>query len=202
MMQNINLYQRERRRSNGPRPRQMQAALALVALLLALHGAWQGWRLQAARDAASLAEQRASQAEAELGIVKADFREPTLDARLPVQLAEQDAENHQLQRLADHLRDLDAQRRGGFAPLLQALADRHPPRGLWLTRIRLQAGGADVGLQGLSQDQELLPLYLQSLGQSSAFSGRDFARFDLQRNEQDLLQFQLSSRLGAEGDDE
>lgn len=201
-MQNINLYQRERRRGGGPRPRQMRLAVVLIVAVLVIHGAWQGWQLHSAREVAVLAEQQAVQAEAKLEVVMADFREPALDPRLPLQLAEREAENRELQRLADHLKTLDAQRSNGFAALLQGLADRHPPRGLWLTQIRLQAGGDDLALRGLTQDQELLPLYLQSLGQSSAFSGRDFARFDLQRDAQDLLQFRLSSQALAEKTDE
>ncbi|WP_312924162.1 PilN domain-containing protein [Stutzerimonas nitrititolerans] len=201
-MQNINLYQREGRRGGGPQAGHLLSGCLLIVVLLVVHGAWQGWQSHAAGEAASLAEQQAAQAQARLDVVKADYREPVLDARLPTQLAEQEAENRELQRLADHLQALDAQRSSGFSPLLQALADRHPPRGLWLTHIRLQAGGSELALRGLSQDQELLPLYLQSLGQSSAFSGREFARFDLQRDEQDLLRFLLSSRAGKEGGDE
>jgi len=201
-MQNINLYQRERRSGGGPRPRQMQLGAALVITVLTVHGAWQGWKLHTAGQAAVLAEQQAGQAEARLDVVKADFREPALDPRLPLQLAEREAENRELQRLADHLKTLDAQRSSGFSGLLQGLADRHPPQGLWLTRIRLQAGGDEMALQGLTQNRELLPLSLQSLGQSSAFSGREFARFDLQRDDSDLLQFRLSSQAVTEQDDE
>lgn len=200
-MQNINLYQRERRHGGGPRPRQLRLGAVLVIAALTVHGAWQGWQLHAAGGVTQRAEQQAAQAETRLEVVKAGFREPTLDPRLPLQLAEREAENRELQRLADHLKALDAQRSSGFAALLQGLADRHPPQGLWLTQIRLHAGGDDLALQGLTQDQELLPLYLQSLGQSTAFSGRDFAHFDLQRDEQDLLRFRLSSQAVEPGDE-
>lgn len=201
-MQNINLYQCERRSHGGPRRRHMLLGLALVASLLLVHGSWQAWQLREERKLAALAEQQATEVQSRLEIVKADYREPVLDVRLPAQLAEQEAENRELQRLADHLQALDTQRSSGFSPLLQALADRHPPRGLWLTHIRLQAGGSDLALHGLSQDQELLPLYLQSLGLSTAFSGREFARFDLQRDQQDLLRFRLASRASEEGGNE
>ena len=201
-MQNINLYQRERRRGGGPRQRHLILGLGLVALLLLSHGGWQGWRLHVAGQAALAAEGRAAQAEAVLAPIKANFHEPTADPRLPVRLAERESENRELQRLAEYLRDLDSERRGGFSSLLQALADRHPPSGLWLTRISLQAGGSELVLQGRSQNQELLPLYLQSLGQSPVFSGREFARFDLQRDPDDLLRFQLASKAGEEGNNE
>ncbi|EQM76367.1 PilN domain-containing protein [Pseudomonas stutzeri] len=201
-MQNINLYQRERRRGGGPRPRQMRLGIALLVVLLISHGGWQGWQLRSASQAAAIAERQAAEAVAKLDVVKTGFQEPVLDPELPRQLAEREAENRELQRLADYLKTLDAQRSSGFVSLLQGLADRHPPHGLWLTSIRLQAGGDELALQGLTQDQELLPLYLRSLGQSSAFSGRDFAHFDLQRDEQDLLRFRLASQALAERGDE
>lgn len=201
-MQNINLYQRERRRGGGPRPRQMRLGIALLVVLLISHGGWQGWQLRSASQAAAIAERQAAEAVAKLEVVKTGFQEPVLDPELPRQLAEREAENRELQRLADYLKTLDAQRSSGFVSLLQGLADRHPPHGLWLTSIRLQAGGDELALQGLTQDQELLPLYLRSLGQSSAFSGRDFAHFDLQRDEQDLLRFRLASQALAERGDE
>ena len=45
-MQNVNLYQRERRAQGGPRPRMiLLGACALLVALLA-HAAWQGWMLK------------------------------------------------------------------------------------------------------------------------------------------------------------
>ncbi|WP_454913319.1 PilN domain-containing protein [Stutzerimonas chloritidismutans] len=201
-MQNVNLYQRERRQQGGPRPRQLLLGACVLALALASHAAWQGWNLKQRGSDRQLAEAQAVSAETQLAAFKANYREPTLDTRLPAQLAEREAENRQLQRLATHLRALDGQLRSGFAPVLTALADRHPPRGLWLTRIRLQAGGSDMLLRGLSQDQELLPLYLESLGRSKTLQGREFGSFDLQRDESGLLAFRLASRAAQEGDDE
>ncbi|WP_312201701.1 PilN domain-containing protein, partial [Stutzerimonas balearica] len=124
--------------------------------------------------------------------------EPVLDPQLPKQLAEREAQNGQLLQLAEYLGKLDAERAEGFVPILTALADRHPPAGLWLTKIQLRAGGHDMSLKGQSRDQELLPLYLQSLGVSPAFAGREFARFDVQRDERQLLEFTLSSHAGAD----
>ena len=180
----------------------MRLGIALLVVLLISHGGWQGWQLRSASQAAAIAERQAVEAVAKLDVVKTGFQEPVLDPELPRQLAEREAENRELQRLADYLKTLDAQRSSGFVSLLQGLADRHPPHGLWLTSIQLQAGGDELALQGLTQDQELLPLYLRSLGQSSAFSGRDFAHFDLQRDEQDLLRFRLASQALAERGDE
>ena len=119
--------------------------------------------------------------------------EPVLDPQLPLDLAEQQAANQQLQRTLDYLKLLSAEQSAGFVAPLQALSERHPPDGLWLSRIELLNGGKAMRLQGYVQDQELLPLYLHSLGQSEVFRGRVLALFDMLRNPEGLLTFTSSS---------
>lgn len=199
-MQNVNLYQPERRRSGGPHPRHMLAGLVAVLVVMLIHALGAGWQLYRGAQALAEAERQAQTLEAQLVARQASFREPQLDPRLPVQLAALEAGNRQMQRLAEHLQQLDAERSEGFVPLMAGLAERHVPGGLWLTRIRLLDGGSVLGLEGLTQRQELLPAYLNSLGQAAAFQGREFARFDVQREDGGLLRFQLSSRHEEEGD--
>jgi hypothetical protein len=199
MMQNINLYQCEQKRRNGPRPRQMLLGWGLLFGVLLLHGGWQGWQLQQATRLASAAQARGQSLQAEFDSAQASFVEPQLDSLLPLQLAEQEHNNLQLQRLVAHLQSLSQQQSTGFVAPLAALSERHPPNGLWLNEIALRDGGSTLSLQGLTQDQQLLPLYLQSLGVSPVFHGREFARFELQRNDAGLLSFRLSSRLDEEG---
>jgi hypothetical protein len=198
MMQNINLYQREAKHRRGPRPRQMVLGWVLLFALLLLHGGWQGWQLQRVTQLASAAQVRAQQAQAELDAAQASFVEPQLDPQLPLQLAQQERSNLQLQRLVAHLQSLAQQQSAGFVAPLAALSERHPPDGLWLNEIALRDGGSTLSVRGLTQDQQLLPLYLQSLGVSPVFHGREFARFELQRNDAGLLSFRLSSRLDEE----
>lgn len=190
-MQNINLYQPLRPSGDARRSRQM-LLVALLALLLALgHSLWLGLQLWRGAAALQRAEQAAAQAEQQLQAERVGFVEPQLDPQLPIELAAREAENRQLRRLLDYLQRLERQQ--GFQAPLQALAERHPPSGLWLTRIALQDGGRQLRLDGLTQDQQLLAPYLHSLGQSDSLRGREFARFDLQRESSGLLQFRLSS---------
>jgi hypothetical protein len=198
MMQNINLYQLEQKRRSGPRPGQMLLGWVLLFALLLLHGGWQGWQLQQATRLANAAQARAQSLQAELDAAQASFIEPLLDPQLPLQLAQQEHRNLQLQRLVAHLQLLSQQQSAGFVAPLAALSERHPPNGLWLSEIALRDGGSTLSLQGVTQDQQLLPLYLQSLGVSPVFHGREFARFELQRNDAGLLVFRLSSRLDDE----
>jgi hypothetical protein len=197
-MQNINLYQREQKRRSGPRPRQMLLGWGLLFGVLLLHAGWQGWQLQQSTRLASAAQARAQSLQADFDRAQASFVAPQLDPQLPLQLAEQEHSNLQLQRLVAHLQLLSQQQSAGFVAPLAALSERHPPNGLWLNEIALRDGGSTLSLQGVTADQQLLPLYLQSLGVSPVFHGREFARFELQRNAAGLLGFRLSSRLDEE----
>jgi hypothetical protein len=198
-MQNINLYQRQPKRSHGPRPKQMFLGWGLLFALISVHASWQAWQLQQASTLASATQSRAQALQGEFSAASASFQEPQLDSLLPEQLAQQEQSNLQLQRLVAHLQLLTQQQSAGFVAPLKALSERHPPTGLWLTNIALRDGGSSLSLQGFTQDQQLLPLYLQSLGVSPVFRGRSFAHFELQRNAAGLLGFQLSSRLDDEG---
>lgn len=193
-MQNLNLYQVEKPQRSGPQKIQMLALLGVLLLLCAVHAAWQGWQLRQGAVRLAQAEAAARQQENLLATARASFVEPQLDSSLPLELAAREAENQHLQRLIGYLQVLASQRQSGFVGPLQALAEQHPQSGLWLSAISLTAGGRDMRLQGHSQDQELLPQYLQRLGQSPLFQGREFARFDVQRGEDQLLRFDLSSR--------
>ncbi|MEO4048490.1 PilN domain-containing protein [Pseudomonas sp. CAU 1711] len=193
-MQNINLYQVRRARRAGPRPAQMLLGLGLLLALCLLHGAWLGWQLHRGAQDLARAEAQAQARETHLAAAQAGFVEPQLDARLPAELAEREAANRQLQRLIDYLDALAGQQRGGFVAPLSALAEHHPQGRLWLTAIHLSEGGSQLRLQGRSQSRELLPQYLEALGRSPQFKGRQFARLDVERGEDRLLAFDLSSR--------
>lgn len=196
-MQNLNLYQPLQVATDG-RPASRRLLLVAVLLLLAilLDGGWQLWRLQQLQAELHSAQRAAAQAEAELASQRKDFREPQADPRLPPQLAALEAENRQLQRLGEHLQVLLGERSAGFSPALDALAERHLG-GVWLSTIRLEQGGQELLLEGASQQPELLPGYLDSLGRSTAFAGRQFARFDLDRDAAGVLRFRLASRAAS-----
>ncbi|MBD9483634.1 MSHA biogenesis protein MshI [Pseudomonas sp. PDM14] len=193
-MQNLNLYQVESAQRSGPQPQQMLIGLVALLFLCLLHGFWQGFQVYRGTSTAAVAEAQAQQAEQQLIEAKAQFIEPQLNPDLPLRLADQEARNRELQRLISYLEILARQQRVGFVAPLAALAEQHPPSGLWLNTIVLTEGGTDLRLKGTSQTQELLPEYLQRLSQNAVFQGRQFARFDVQRGDDALLHFDLSSR--------
>lgn len=193
-MQNLNLYQVERQRRAGPQKAQLLLGLALLLLVCLLHAGWQGWQLHQAGQHLAQAEAAAQEQETRLAAAKSSFVEPQLDERLPGELAASEGDNRQLQRLIGYLQALSAQQNAGFVAPLTALAEHHPQGGLWLNGIHLADGGLQLRLQGRSQNQQLLPQYLDALGRSPVFKGREFARLDVERGEDQLLDFDLSSR--------
>lgn len=197
-MRNLNLYQVQRRRQGGPRPRQMLLVVLVAALLVAAHLGWQLWQVQGLKARLADAERAAAAEEALLADERARFRPQEADPLLPKQLAGAQLRNQQLQRLVEHLRLLAAQHQKGFAEALDALAEQHPTQGLWLTGILLEDGGRELRLEGRSQDQQQLPAYLQALGRAPAFAGREFAHFSAQREAQQPFAFVLSSRPAEE----
>ncbi len=197
-LQNLNLYQSETAAGAGrPSASLLLLGALLVLVLILLDAGWSYWRVGQLQAAAGQALQAAAQAESELAQGRQNFREPQPDPRLPGQLAELEAANRQLQQLAEHLQALLRERSGGFRAPLDALAERHVA-GLWLSAIRLEQGGSQLLLEGASQSPELLPDYLNSLGRSPAFAGRQFARFDLDRDERGVLHFRLASQADSE----
>lgn len=194
-MQNLNLFQVERTQQSGPQRAQMLLGLGIVLLLCLAHASWQAWQLHQGAQRLVQVQAQAQEEEAELATARGSFVEPKLDERLPEELTARERDNRELQRLIAYLQLLGSQRSAGFVAPLTALTEQHPQSGLWLSGISLREGGRQIRLQGRSQDQELLPQYLQRLGQSAVFSGREFARFDVQRGDDQLLHFDLSSQL-------
>lgn len=193
-MQNLNLYQVEKTARNGPQKPQMLAGLVLLVLLCVSHGVWQGWQVYVGAQRLTQAQSLEQQQLHQLEDVKASFVQPILDPQLPLRLADIDAQNKALQRLVSYLDVVARQQRIGFVAPLSALAEQHPPSGLWLNAISLRDGGTQMRLQGFSQNQQMLPQYLERLGRSAVFKGREFARFDVRRGDDQLLHFDLSSR--------
>lgn len=201
-LQNLNLYQPQRAARDGrPQRWQMLLGAALLVLAVAADGVWSYWRLARMQEQAAAAAQAAGQAEEALAEAQRSFREPQPDPRLPQRLAALEASNRQLQQLADHLQQLLRERSGGFSPALDALAERHVA-GVWLQQIRFEQGGSELLLEGFGQSPALLPGYLDSLGRAPAFAGRQFARFDLDRDEAGVLRFRLASRAEPPGEGE
>lgn len=81
---------------------------------------------------------------------------------------------------------------GGYAALMLDLAKYHHDK-VWLNRIRVVDD--QLLLQGGTTEGNAVPDWLAQLAQSPNFHGQEFATIQLNRDEQDNLQFMLSSEL-------
>ncbi len=150
-MQNLNLYQLERTQQSGLRPAQMLQGLGVVLLLCLGHASWQAWQLHHGAQRLAEKQLQAQQEEAQLASALGSFIEPTLDERLPEELAAREQGNRELQRLVAYLQLLGSQRSAGFVAPLAALTEQHPPSGLWLNGISLREGGGIFVCRGAAR---------------------------------------------------
>lgn len=68
----------------------------------------------------------------------------------------------------------------GILQLLDGLA-RNQRQGVWLRRIQLADGGRNIALDGSAVRPELVPQYLESLGEKGVLAGQVFSRLKLAR---------------------
>lgn len=113
----------------------------------------------------------------------------------PELLAQNQALTERLQRSRETYSGLAVQLENsadGFLTPLQQLSD-YDLNGLWLSQIRLQDGQRRFLLEGFARDPELIPQYIEQLGQSS-FDGISIEYFRLTKQENNALwQFSLSN---------
>jgi len=83
----------------------------------------------------------------------------------------------------------------GFSAHLEGLARQRLPD-LWLTGIRIEAGGEELSLNGSALQPELVPRFLQQLGNEPSFRGKEFSIFQMARaaNDAARIDFSLQTR--------
>lgn len=194
-LQHVNLQRQPRRAVGGwglARLLRWGAMLAAVLMLFSL-GNW--WYLgYVERDIENLKQRQLdalSQIEAQQ---ISDLASPEVEAL-----------NEQVQRLQsdrDRKREVVARlRRGGFGNLtgfslyLRALAEQRID-GLWLTRVQLAEGGADIQLEGLAWSPDRVPELLGVLSGQSAFTGTEFRHIAVHMpadGRRDAVRFELAT---------
>jgi Tfp pilus assembly protein PilN len=179
-MQQINLYQpmfrKERKRFSALALLQIGLACLLLLVAIGVYFQVQLHRLQASEQ--SLASQQ-RHLEQTLAALRASDGDPVLEA-LDRQITDLETRLRERENLLSGIAGL-ASNRDGFAPLLQALSQQRVP-GLWLTGVHFGDGGQNVQLQGVAQEAELVPRYLELLPQHDRLRDFDFQQVQVQRH--------------------
>lgn len=154
------------------------AAVAGVAVLLQLVLAWQVGSLS--REQAQLVARRDA-ATQQLAQLAEQMRG---GGRSQALVAERDALRAQVEEKRRSLAALSRSELGnttGFSPQLIGLA-RQRLSGLWLTGVKLNGGGRQLELAGMTLDEALVPRYLGLLGNEPVFRGTRFNFAQLNRD--------------------
>jgi hypothetical protein len=194
MYQQINLYQPIFRRQRQIFSAQgMLAAAGVIAAVLLSISAFALWQVLGLEAEVVQLQGREKAHAAQLAGLDPGFgadRRREIDEEL-------DALNERLvqqQKLIEILREQTLGSTGGFSDYLAALARQHAD-GLWLTRMTIQGGLEKMELAGISLRPELIPEYLQRLGQEPALSGQRFDTLTIERADGEArVSFRVSSR--------
>lgn len=201
-MQQINLYQPifKQQEKVFSAKTLLQAGLVVLSGLLIVYG-YAIWQTMTLEKKLTEFEQQRQQATARLLAVGKQFPPPQRDAALEQQLETARRELAARQRLVAVLDKPTWGRTDGFAAELEALA-RQKPDQLWLRELALLNGGRDVVLQGSTYAPEQVPQYLQRLNQEPALKGTEFARFLMERSEEQprRVDFTLDTRPAPDGE--
>lgn len=199
MRQQINLYQDIL--VDKPEPfqsRQVGVLLLLVLVGLGLLGIYGYWQVNALENQADALRQQ--QQVLSRQVVQLEEQHPV---REPGALLLEKIKRTELsilgQRQAlDYFSEQEHGENERVLTSLEGLA-RFPQKGLWLRRVSLLKSGREVQLAGSAVMAEIIPEYLQLLGEENIFGGQVFSRLQLKRIEDQggRVDFELDSAAGG-----
>lgn len=182
MKQQVNLYQLRFRPVEAPLAAALltRVLLAGVAVLGLVWGHAQ-WRSRGAEaELESLRAQRAAESTRLVDLATL-YPAREVDAALAAEAAGLEGERQAKTRLLGLLSNQSLGNTDGFSAQVAGLARRRV-EGLWLREVRIEAGGSELALVGSALDAELVPRFLRSLGEETAFTGSDFRTLRLERS--------------------
>ncbi|MCD6526329.1 MAG: PilN domain-containing protein [Desulfuromonas sp.] len=193
-MQQVNLYQEmfkpQRRSMAGP---------ALLATFVVMCMAMAGVSWRQSRSLAKLEQQyQAATAQQQQLLVELETVQQKLATVHPSALLVQKllVTRQQLAQRQPLLQQLEqlAVGKNQVAESLEALA-RRPLKKLWFTRVHVGGAGTDLQLSGKAIDAERLPELVRTLGREQVFAQRQFSFLRLQRQDDGLYDFALSTEV-------
>jgi len=194
LYQQVNLYQpifrRQRQVFSALTILQASAVVSVALLVMYGYGLWQVLGLEAEAVQLEGRERAYSAQLARLDPSSSAGRRTDVERRV----AELNARLVEQQKLIEVLREQPLGSTEGFSAALAALARRYTT-GLWLTELRIAAAGRSLDLTGMTVRPELVPEYLQNLGEEEALAGQRFELLQIERAEDGgQIEFRISSR--------
>lgn len=184
MNQQVNLYTAELRPTRQRiSARSGLVVAALVVLIVAGLTGWGHWQNRQLEMRVAAVERQNQSLEQAVATMASQVQARKPDQELEAALERVTETIVRRQRLLERVEGLTSGGAAGFSGRLAALA-RQIPDDLWLTFVRLQAAPSAMRLEGQTRSAELVPGYLELLGQEPAFIGETFSVFRLARPEE------------------
>jgi len=182
-MQQINLYQPILRKQEKVFSAKtlLQGNLLVLAglMLLSAYTLFQTRQLQQQLDEAI---QQRSDRQQQLSTLRLQYPERLKDQTLQQQIEQLRGQLQNSQKLLAAVENYEDNPTQGFSAHLAGLA-RQDLRSLWLTRIVMR-GQRQLALEGSALSAQDVPVLIQRLGREPVFSGTEFQRVEIHRNEE------------------
>ncbi|MBF0471028.1 MAG: hypothetical protein HQL48_06595 [Gammaproteobacteria bacterium] len=199
-MQQINLYQ-----SVFIKEKKRFSALTIIVISIVstmVFGAISGlmwWQQQQLDRQLATATERHQKSNDRLAQVILNYPPKPLEKGLREQVQESRKLLLRRKQLTDAISGADRQQSYGFSQQLAALA-RRDIKQLWLDTILIQNQGSEILLSGATLNADLVPKYLEGLGEEQVFHGVRFENLEISREEElstatTLLRFTVNTPL-------
>lgn len=147
------------------------SAAGAAVVVLAVAGAVMHMKTADLQVEADAGAKRLEQAQQRLVAVSAEFAPRAADPLVARQLDEAEGQRAALQGVRDLIEHGDMGNTQGYAEYFRALARQHV-EGLWLTGVRVNGAGLDLGVQGRALDPALVPGFLARLRNEPVMQGK------------------------------
>lgn len=156
----------------------MVRALGIIFVACALL-AWDAAnRMRAMKIQAAATDARLAAQQQRLNDVRVQYAPRAKSTTLPPEIKAAEQELSLLANASEMIKRGGFGEVRGFSGYLRALA-RQDLEGIWLTDIVIGHGGATIGLQGNALQAELVPQYMQRLGQEAVMKGKSFSTLEI-----------------------
>lgn len=203
MTQSVNLYPQDMRPRQDVLTLTQLAASCLGILVLVMLGSWYAaWHATVAVEKKEIAETQLAQARKAVAAADERLQRRVNDPSLIAELEQLRQILANQEGLLQQVKHINRQSEQGFSDVMLGLS-RQAVDGVWLTHLEIDRETGALALAGLTENGSLVPRYLEQLRSETAFAGRRFRYFRLDRPEDDsrILAFRIAAQVQREEHD-
>jgi len=201
-MQQVNLYQDEFHLSYNHRRVGVAGIVILLALVFALVNSYQIYSTSHLHAELENETNALKSIEQSYVILQSNAKPKAIDMNLVARIERVKRNNAEKRRALNYLSGNNAGNTSGFSFLMQGLGKKRDDiNDLWLKKIKFSRGGYDLHLSGSSYQPDLLPKFIQALGEEEIYKDREFKEIKILRSvdNKKMMDFVLDTQFQAKG---